>query len=219
MFAKRVARALNVMIKIIVEGYKITKNKGRNKAGRKNTNDTMEMLRADEVTNFVYSINKYVNWTELLRQEKFTSVELDIKEQFTSLDRIECTQALMWICEKMKEFVYDPVFLVMKRVSDKEGDRMMDSSSVTVTNKRYAHVLSLKDIFDYVKFEMEHTYVSVGDYVARQNKGLPIGGIVSAPMASIDAMFKEFSNKKIWNNRGYAVKCGRFRDDIRVLVG
>lgn len=66
---------------------------------------------------------------------------------------------------------------------------------------------------------MEHTYVSVGEYVAKQKCGLPIGGIVSAPMASIDSMYKEFSNKKLWTNRGYAVKCRRFRDDIRVLVG
>src|SRR5688572_24875482 len=46
-----------------------------------------------------------------------------------------------------------------------------------------------------------------------------MGGLISAPMACIDSMFKESKNKKVWTKRGYAVKCCRFRDDIRVLCG
>jgi hypothetical protein len=70
-----------------------------------------------------------------------------------------------------------------------------------------------------VEFEIENAYVELNGYIVKQIRGLPMGGIVSAPLASMDAMCKEWENKKIWKNRGYACESMRFRDDILVLVG
>ena len=187
--AQRVARALNVMISCVVNGFHDAKSKGRGKSKKINSGKVMELVNVNEAVNFVTCINKFKNWEGLLKDNKFTSVELDIKEQFTNLDRDECLKALDWICEEKMNMVANPVFLIMKRKSDKVADRMVDLKKVTGTNRRNAHVLSLKCIKEYVKFEMKHTYVALGEYIARQKKGLPIGGIVSAPMASIFFFF------------------------------
>src|SRR4051812_6153621 len=154
MYAKRIARALNIMIKIIVQGYENTKGKGRNKSkkAKKGVFNTMEMLNVNEASGVIYGLNKMENWKKQIADDKFTSVELDIKEQFTSLDRNECLEGLKWITDGMRGLVSNPVFLVMKRMSDKAGDRMLDGGRVTVTNKRYAHILTIDEVVEYVKF-------------------------------------------------------------------
>src|SRR5688572_25667971 len=107
MFGKRVVRALNVIIKWIAKDR-----------------TTMEMVNVNDINHVIKSLNRLPNWKKMIGEDKFTSVELDIKEQFTNLDKKECLEALSWILNEIskkmdgKEFIV----LVMKRKSDKVSD-------------------------------------------------------------------------------------------------
>src|SRR4051794_20916171 len=90
---KRVARALNVLITCVVYGHDDANCKGRGKKGKSYLNNVLELVNTSDAVNFVTGINKFKNWELLLAQNKFTSIELDIKEQFTNLDRKECIKA------------------------------------------------------------------------------------------------------------------------------
>src|SRR5277367_2672153 len=167
MLGKRVARALNIMIKAVAKEH-----------------DTMELVNADDAIRVIKSLNRLPNWKKQLEDNKFTSVELDIKEQFTNLDKKECFEALEWMFSKIRS-IFDNKkvsVLVMKRVSDKVSDRILMNDKITTSNRKYAHVLSLGTIKKYVRFELDNAFMNVGDYYGRQIHGLPIGGLVSAPV-------------------------------------
>src|SRR5690348_11029690 len=97
------------MISCVVNGFHDAKSKGRGKSKKTNSGKVMELVNVNDVVNLISYL-------------KFTSVELDIKEQFTNLDRDECLKALDWICEEMMNMVANPVFLIMKRKSDRMVD-------------------------------------------------------------------------------------------------
>src|SRR5271154_5990863 len=81
--------------------------------------DTMELVNADDAIRVIKSLNRLPNWKKQLEDDKFTSVELDIKEQLTNLDKKECFEALEWMFSKIRS-IFDNKkvsVLVMKRRS------------------------------------------------------------------------------------------------------
>ncbi len=66
---------------------------------------------------------------------------------------------------------------------------------------------------------MRNTFFTVGSTTYRQTGGLPMGGLVSAPLAIIDSMWKEHSNRHLWRQWSIPAQSIRYRDDIRMLFG
>ena len=82
---------------------------------------------------------------------------------------------------------------------------------------RFKYV-KMEEVMDYCRFEMENCFMVVGGQVIKQIGGLPMGGMVSAVLAELDAMWKEQKMVKEFKRIGGGWKVVRFRDDIRVIV-
>ena len=99
-----------------------------------------------------------------------------------------------------------------KKISNRKKDALGKRSEKDFVN------LSFEIMRNYIKFEMEITIFRVGNRFLKQKEGLPMGGLISAGLASIDCMRKENENQKSWRHLNAKSKCIRYRDDIFVLV-
>ena len=99
-------------------------------------------------------------------------------------------------------------FSIARRRCDKKLD------STNRKDKNY-FVITVDDIAKYVDYELGNSYFSIGDTVYNQKNGLPMGGLISACLADITSIYKEYKNK-VKNNTRNTIK--RFRDDILVIT-
>jgi hypothetical protein len=66
-----------------------------------------------------------------------------------------------------------------------------------------------------MEYEMEYVYFHINRYIYEQNKGLPMGGFLSALLVIIDAMAQEQKHKELWTQEHGRF---RFRDDILAII-
>ncbi len=191
-----IARALTVIIRELERRWK-----------------TMNLNSATDILPLLLKPNKIHEWKQPLSRRTVTYVGFDIKNQFTSLDRDEVNTALAAALRTVTECTGHTSVAVARLREMKKKDHLGGASKFT------HHTIPFSTITQYVQFEMRHTFFTVGSTTYRQTGGLPIGGLVSAPLAVIDSMWKEHSNRHLWRQWSVPTQSIRYRDDIRMLFG
>ena len=180
----------------------------------------MELVKTQEVYNRVKAMNRNKYWTERFRTGNVTMLEYDIKEQFTNLDKKEVERALDWAFELVRKNKKGfTCFGVHKSYLQKHMDGVLAKNTGSDRSKKNMHLLSLEQIRKFVEYEINNAYVEFGGVVLRQVKGLPIGAILSAPLACLDTMWKEHNLIRFRSIPGVKVEAFRFRDDSRYIIG
>jgi len=136
-----------------------------------------------------------------------TFIKLDIKNQFTELDKTEVEEAIVWaLLIGYNEMGIDHFSLARRRCDKKmDGINRKDKNFIKIT---------IDDIAKYVDFELNNAYFKIGKSVYKQDKGLPMGGLISACLADITSLYKERKNS-IKNDNNTIIK--RFQDDILII--
>ena len=111
-------------------------------------------------------------------------VPLD-KNQFTCLDKTEVRQALSAALKAVKREERSDIVPVMKKCRLKAYDTIGDNA------KYNAHQLNFSNITTYVNYELDNPYLNANGKKIKQINGLPMGGFVSAQLASVDSTFKK----------------------------
>lgn len=190
-----IARALTVMIK---KSNKIW--------------DTMELTNATKLINEINKINQSNKWKNSMKNNKMTFMKLDVKNQFSNLKQKETLLSFDRMVSAIKNYDHKIKFVsIAKNRLNKKYDGFNSN------NYNY-HKLNFSDIRNYLIYEMNTTYIKIGSKIIKQKEGLPMGGLISAGLASIDCMRKENENKKIWRHSNTQSKSIRYRDDILYIV-
>jgi len=154
-------------------------------------------------------------WRKLLESTKkwtreVTSVEMDVKNQYSFLPKKECWMAFMDAVEICKRRKKEGIMITRKVEWRKEDGWGIGEK------KKYIN-LSWEDILGYVKYELDNSWFKVGDKVLYQKHGIPMGAMISPALAVIYCMWRENICKRVWNVDA-VLFAGRFRDDIRVVI-
>src|SRR5262249_26694445 len=145
------------------------------------------MVRTDEVSKICMGMNKDPIWRKKMARGDITMVALDIKEQFPSVSKKEAIKALRWSIRKVKKSLGKDSKVALSNCSlEKAMDRITGKQALSGFR-----MIELDDIMKYVKLEMEFCIGEVNGLAIKQLRGLPIGGYVSAQLASLDAIYKE----------------------------
>ncbi len=160
-------------------------------------------------------VTKIKQWNSNLKdkpQADYTFVKFNIKNQFTELNKNTVLSELSDIFNEIdQKWKNSSHISIARRLMDKKRDRWGKG------NKRDFITIQLNQIFYYCQFEIQNPYFQVGKTVFFQKNGLPMGGLVSAGMAVIDAMYKEQHNQKLWQT-SMSIKWTQFCDDILAVI-
>jgi hypothetical protein len=138
-----------------------------------------------------------------------TFLKFDIKNQFTNLNKKEIIQELVEILDELKAARGIDTIAIAKRRIEKKRDH------IGKANRRDFYTVTHQDIINYTILELENSYFQVGKTTYFQKSGLPMGGLLSAGLAVLDAMYKERKYITTWKHNPIAhVYWKRFRDDI-----
>jgi hypothetical protein len=78
----------------------------------------------------------------------------------------------------------------------------------------YMNIQYLRKILKTTKFELNHAYFYINGCIFEQENG-PMGGFLSALLATIDTMVQEDKHQNLWNtDYGWF----RFRDDLLAII-
>ena len=192
-----VARCINVMIRELKKKWR-----------------SWNIQKSTDMKGILERLERRDNWKISLEEEKITYFKYDIKNQFTNLDKKDVWEALE---EGMKRLEWgkgkkNRYFSISRMKWNKKEDGLGKKKSGRFRN------VEMERVMKYVKFEMENCYIVVGGRIVKQVGGLPMGGMVSAVLAELDAMWKEEKMKKEFMDKGVGQKIVRYRDDIRVFM-
>ena len=191
---KKISRALNVVIKLLNRIWK-----------------TMDIHKIDQFINKIKHINSKRKWAKDLFSGNITFLEFDIKEQYTSLDRLEVLQALKFALSEIIKH-YKKRFISIHK---KKFLKKLDCLGKKNPNK--FHIISFEQIINYAEFELNTSRFLVGSTLVHQVNGLPMGALISAALAVIFCMHKEHLSHKIWSKFPCKLISLRYRDDIRMI--
>ena len=199
---KRVSRALNVAIKALLKIWV-----------------TMEMTQTSDYPKIIKKLNSSPIWNTAISNRSITFLQLDIKEQFTSLPKNLIISILNLALNAIFTKFKSKHIYISKKKFLKSKDCILNLSKYpnkTRSTDRF-HKISFTQILNYVNFELETSYFFVGSTLIHQQNGLPMGAFTSAALADIFSMYREHTNLNLWKNLPFLSKSFRFRDDIIML--
>jgi len=170
---------------------------------------TMNLGTTQEFTYKIWQANDNRFWKRK-RGGEFTMVKMDIKNQFTNMDKEEGYRS---VCMALEELERKGKYKV--RVCKDRGLKHRDGFKA---GGRDYWMVSTEDIREYVRFELDNCYIKVLDKIYKQVGGLPMGGMVSACVAQLDAMRKEKDSPEAWRRAKFPGLWGRYRDDTFLLT-
>ena len=178
--------------------------------------NTMEMSETKRYKKIITDLNHINSWKSKFENEEITLLHFDVEKMFTNLSKSRVTRAL----EIMGNFLtkYRNTRELSFAIRIRKYEKNLDHFGLAY---RYHEVqIYLTELMEYVDFELSNTYFTIGNKTFIQKSGLPMGGLLSACLASIDLMVQEFLLPHLWRNsiKGLHLFC-RFRDDIFIIVG
>ena len=174
--------------------------------------NTMDVRDRDGAVNEFRRLNLRKQWMKTRRSGSVTFVELDMKNQYTSLRHEHLRRALEAVWEELKGAGIDGVWLSKDKV-----DKWADKVTVTNNNTKFRK-LELEVIREYIEYKLDNCYFMMGDVVKKQIGGVPMGGKVSAQLAEAFCMWREHTNVRKWKGSVGVSTWMRYRDDIRVIL-
>jgi len=197
-FSKRVGRyvgrCLTVLIRLLQDLWK-----------------NMNMDKCCDLTSKLGKLNECDKWKKKFGKGETTLIAFDLKEQFTNLNKVEIMKAVKEGLKRVWKKNRIAYFSIYRRLIDKARDSLGKKGNDF-------HILSFKEVKQYVKFELDTSYFEVADFIVKQKNGLPMGGFLSASLAQIDSMYKEHTARKRWRHMDVPSFWIRFRDDGRGLI-
>ncbi len=153
-------------------------------------------------------------WRKRLQTKEITFVKMDQKNQFTELNKDNVLKALKYALDDLQSKTKQKQFSITRSKTEKFKDRLGFS------RHRDFIVISFEELYDYAKFEVGNSFFTVGSRIFEQIRGLPMGGFLSAGLASIFSMFSENTYNRIWRHQKLPAIWTRFRDDtIGIIAG
>lgn len=191
---RRISRCLSVAIKQLGKRWK-----------------TMELTDMKTFPSKIQLLNSNPKWKTKINEGEVTFLKMDIKNQFTSLDKTEVKESLLYAIRCLRNQCRNGHgFAIRRRQIEKSGDKLGHGQTRDYWN------FSFNDVLAYVNFELENALFSVGNSLYKQTNGLPMGGFLSAGLAVLHSMYAEHTQQHLWLN--YDAAWFRFRDDILAIV-
>jgi hypothetical protein len=239
-YSRRVGRCLSLLIKV-----------GRSYM------QTLEMTNMVEVKDWVDGVNAHLAEREKTTplgkggEKKLHIWELDVKEMFPRLKRGNPkVKTYEQIKDGTEGGVWEAVLKMVAVVQQEKGVRKGKGGpwfAIHKTNNKLDEMrrayhedfenFSWEEIRPFIHWEIfNHDIFTVGSRIMRQTRGMPIGGVMSAQLASIFCMVREHEyftgfplfahnpyNNTQWDPKPEALKCAhlgvgirpyRFRDNV-----
>jgi hypothetical protein len=170
---------------------------------------TMNLSTTQEFTKQIREFNNNSFWKKRIGG-KFTMAKMDIKNQFTNMDKEEGYKSVCIALDELERRGMTSIRISKDRTMKKrDGFKVGGNKYWTVTNT---------DIKEYVRFELDNCYIRVLNKIYQQVEGLPMGGMISACVAQLDAMRKENENLRVWKKAKFPGIWHRYRDDTFLLT-
>lgn len=189
---EKVARALTVMIKILILKW-----------------NTCEMhdLNKLHINMHLEKISK--RWQDAMEKEEMTLMKFDIKSQFTNLNKDRVLKSLNFGLDTLAKTVNRTLcFCIRNRKYEKSYDHIGHPF-------KYKEIgLTPSLVKQYIEYELNTSYFQINGICYRQKNGLPMGGFNSAPLACLDAMAQEHICANLLKKRISI----RYRDDILLIA-
>lgn len=147
----------------------------------------------------------------------------DIANMYTSLPHEVIREAVLWllniysqnISQKIRLSRNKPIMVYAHRF-DKKGIYFNTNYEVAAYKK-----FTLEEIYEVIEFDLNNVYFTVGsDIILKQKQGLPMGGLLSAALANITCMYREYyyinSSLKIY--RSLPFTSIRYMDDKLTII-
>jgi hypothetical protein len=171
--------------------------------------NTMNLSTPQEFTHKMWEANNSKFWRKRW-SGRFTMAKMDIKNLFTNMDKEEGYKS---VCEALKELEKRDKHTI--RISK---DRSMKRRDGVQEGGNGYRLVTTEDIRQYVRFELDNCYIVVLGKIYKQVDGLPMGGMISACVAQLDAMRKENENLEVWKKAKFPGMWHRYRDDTFLLI-
>lgn len=191
---KIIARALEVLIKWISKKWR-----------------TMNLNRVSELHENIKRTTKERTWKKVINEQKMTFIKMDIKNMFTALNKKDVKTSLRKAIAKFEEGKHTHV-----KVHKTRAYKKLDGIGKGAVDKYWN--VSTKDIREYALYELDNCYFKQGINIYKQTEGLPMGGNISAELAQLDCMRKEYENYGAWRRSGEKARWWRYRDDIFAMM-
>lgn len=180
-------------------------------------NDTKNMIRKFQQ-----------RWMKRFGTENRAQVKVvatDLKQMYTYLDHGEIIKAVMWLFEKIqfgssKDTDVNGRRLrkrkILIKVSTEAPYRASFTSNDAVDSE--CVIFTLSDLYDIIAFDLENTYTTIGTQIFKQNKGCPMGGLLSSFYGNVTCCYHE--NAYLNQNRATADHLWGIRqmDDLTLFI-
>lgn len=176
--------------------------------------NSWELIKNTDFSDFIYKINKNKRWIVNFKSERFTAIELDVKDQYNFLKHQDIMIALDWMIKFCTSRGYLGLYLSTLKIH-KKLDRLIKTDNI----KRKMRFIPFHIVRAYILWEISHAYFYFDNTLFRQTFGIPQGAQCSPPLASIDSIYKEHMNNNIWKDFPYQIEICRSRDDTRIICG